>query len=192
MQPQSKLSAVNACLMAASEAPVSTLDGNAGLNVQQAIAVIDEVSRRLQQDGWSFNTFNVDLVRDVNNKIPVPADYVSIDWTDPAYTSDKDISVRGGYLWDVNENTDIWDGNVTVKVIRLLDWDDLPIHARDYIQAKSIRMYTDRTVGNATLGQFTRQDEQETWARFRRTELQLGDYKVLDSETYRRIILRRI
>jgi hypothetical protein len=191
MQKTSKLMAVNSCLQAAMEAPVSSLTGNSGLNVQVAIAIIDEVARRLCGDGYSFNTFTTTLSLDADNKIPVDSSYVSIDWPDPTGYPSVELTERDGYLYDVTNDTDIFENDVSVSVIKLLDFEDLPQHARDYVLAKSIRMYTDRTVGSGALGQFTRQDEQETWARFRRTELKLGDYGILDAENYRRIILRR-
>ena len=191
MQSTTKLEAVNAMLSAAAEAPVSTLAGNNGVQVQIALAILDEVSRRLQGDGWTFNKFETTFVRDVDNKIPINADIISLDPIENRY-SDKDYTTRGGYLWDVENNTDIFENNVTLVATIFLEWEDLPYHARDVIMAKAIRIYTDRTVGTASLGQFTRQDEAESMARFKRTEMQLGDYHVLDSETYRRIILRRI
>ncbi len=191
MQATTKLEAVNAMLSAATEAPVSTLVGNNGAQVQIALAILDEASRRVQGDGWTFNRFETLFVKDVDGKIPVNADIISLD--DPNQNSiDHDYTIRGGFLWDVTENTDQFDDNVTLIATIFLEWEDLPFHARDFIMARAIRMYTDRTVGTPTLGQFTRQDELEAMARFKRTEMEIGDYHVLDSETYRRIILRRI
>jgi len=191
MQSTTKLEAVNAMLSAAAEAPVSTLAGNNGAQVQVALAILDEASRRVQGDGWTFNRFETTFVRDIDNKIPVNADVIFLDYPDNQYT-DPDYTIRGGYLWDVGKNTDIFDADVTLKAVIFLEWEDLPFHAKDFIMARAIRMYTDRTVGTPTLAQATRQDEMEATARFKRTEMEIGDYHVLDSETYRRIVLRRI
>ncbi len=191
MQATTKLEAINAMLSAASEAPVSTLDGNNGVQVQVALAVLDEASRRVQGDGWTFNRFETTFIRDTNNKIPINVDVIALDYPDDQHT-DHDYTIRSNYLWDVNENTDIFDADVTLRATLLLDWADLPFHAKDFIMARAIRMYTDRTVGTPTLAQATRQDEMEAMARFKRTEMDIGDYHVLDSETYRRIVLRKI
>jgi len=191
MQATTKLEAVNAMLSAAAEAPVSTLAGNNGAQVQIALAILDEASRRVQGDGWTFNRFETVFLKDIDGKIPVNADIISLD--DPNQnSSDHDYTIRGGFLWDVTKNTDQFDADVTMIATIFLEWEDLPFHARDFIMARAIRMYTDRTVGTPTLGQFTRQDELEAMARFKRTEMEIGDYHVLDNETYRRIILRRI
>lgn len=187
MQATTKLEAVNSILMAAGEAPVSTIAGNNGLHVQQAISVLDEVSRRVQADGWTFNRLSQVFTLDQDNKLPVNTDIISLD-VDLNQVGDLIYVIRNNFIWDMKNNTDVFTADLTLDVIVFLDWENLPMHARDYILAKSIRMYTDRTVGTSELAQFTRQDEQETWARFRRAEMQIGDYRVLDAETYRRIM----
>jgi hypothetical protein len=49
------LEAVNRVLQMLGEAPVNSLDGQFGL-AQQAQDSINDVSRKIQTEGWSFNT----------------------------------------------------------------------------------------------------------------------------------------
>ena len=67
------LEAVNRVLQMLGEAPVNSLQGQFGL-AKQAEDSLNDVSRKIQAEGWSFNTdYEVTLQRNTSNEIPVGA-----------------------------------------------------------------------------------------------------------------------
>jgi hypothetical protein len=191
MESVSKLSAVNSILASASEAPVSSLAGNAGLQVTNAILMLDEASRDVQSMGWYFNRRTITYSLDTSGNIPLPTNVVSID----ASVTNSNYSIRGNKLYDLANNTDIFTGSVELCIVELLEWEDLPQAARQYIGVKAARRYVEKTIGNADLSRFTRQDEAEALYNLKRSDMRQQDYSVFhpsDRLRYRRSAIDRI
>ena len=100
-----KLEAVNKALQMMGEAPLNSLQGLFGLG-NLAETTINSVSRKVQTEGWSFNTdYQVSLVRDsITNHISV-GDNVSRVVVDPYDYPDYDVVQRGQKLYDRKNNT---------------------------------------------------------------------------------------
>ena len=95
-----KLEAVNKALQMMGEAPLNSLQGLFGLG-NLAETTINSVSRKVQTEGWSFNTdYQVSLVRDsITNHISV-GDNVSRVVVDPYDYPDYDVVQRGQEPYD--------------------------------------------------------------------------------------------
>ena len=102
-----KLEAVNKALQMMGEAPLNSLQGLFGLG-NLAETTINSVSRKVQTEGWSFNTdYQVSLVRDsITNHISV-GDNVSRVVVDPYDYPDYDVVQRGQKLYDRKNNTEV-------------------------------------------------------------------------------------
>ena len=114
-----KLEAVNKALQMMGEAPINSLQGLFGLG-NLAETTIDSVSRKLQTEGWSFNTdYQVSLVRDsTTNHISVGSN-VSRIYVDPYEYPDIDVVQRGSKLYDRKNNTYEFEKNLKETVIVL-------------------------------------------------------------------------
>ena len=91
------LEAVNRVLQMLGEAPVNSLQGQFGL-AKQAEDALTDVSRRVQAEGWSFNTdYEVTLTRNTNDEIAVGSN-VSRVVVDPLTYPDYDVIQRGSRI----------------------------------------------------------------------------------------------
>lgn len=180
MQAITKLESVNSILSAASESPVSNLDVNAGLQVSMAISILDEVSRETQSYGWYWNRREVTYIPDSLGHINIPSNIIEID-----SKVSTNYSIRSGRLFLLTDGTDTFTSSVTLQVKELLEWDDLPQVARQFITLSAARRYCDRTIGTPELARFTRTDELAAWMNLKRYEQSVGDYNMLNAETLR-------
>ena len=175
----SKLEAVNKALQMMGEAPVNSLQGLLGLG-NLAETTIDSVSRKLQTEGWSFNTdYQVSLVRDsTTNHISVGSN-VSRIYVDPYEYPDIDVVQRGSKLYDRKNNTYEFEKNLKVDMTIILDWDDLPEHARVYIMTKTGRELQESMIGSKDLTEINLLVEQEVRGQFLEEETTLSDHNML-------------
>lgn len=157
-----RLEAVNTILTASGEQPVSALS-NTTADVANAEAVLDEVSREVQAEGWHFNTDkDVPLVPDNSGYINLHASVVKVD-IDPFLYHDLDVVQRGSRLYDRKNRTFSFSRTLKAEAVYFLPWDDLPEQARRYIAIKAARVFHARFIGSEAVFRFTL--EEETMAR---------------------------
>ena len=175
----SKLEAVNKALQMMGEAPLNSLQGLFGLG-NLAETTIDSVSRKLQTEGWSFNTdYEVTLMRDsTTNQISVGTN-VSRVHVDPYDYPDVDVVQRGSRLYDRKSNTYEFKQDLAADVTVILDWEDLPEHARVYIMTKTGRELQESMIGSKDLTEINLLVEQEVRSQFLEEETMLSDHNIL-------------
>lgn len=171
------LDAINDMLAAIGEAPINTLEDSQNVDVENAIRVLDKVNRQVQSKGWSFNhvesaILNVDLK---TKKIKWQDDLLYLVGTEGT----KYIQ-RGDYVYDFDNQTDVFDTDIEVEVIRLVDFDYMPSVARDYIVAKAARIFQSQVLNDESLAQNLVAQEQDAWAALQEYEMELGDYTMFD------------
>lgn len=169
------LEAINDMLAAVGEAPVNTLEDSQNVDVENAIRVLEKVNRQVQSKGWSFNHVNeTKLNRDLTTK--------KIKWQDDLLylvgTDGTKYVQRGDYVYDFDNQTDTFDSDIEVELIRLVDFDYMPSVARDYIVAKASRIFQSQTLDDDSIGQNLLSQEQEAWAALQEYEMELGDYSM--------------
>lgn len=167
------LDAINDMLAAIGEAPVNTLEDSQNVDVENAIRVLNKVNRQVQSKGWSFNQIkdtylNVDIT---TKKIKWQDDFLYLVGTDGT----KYIQ-RGDYVYDFDNQTDTFDSDIEVEIIRLVDFDYMPPVARDYIVAKAARIFQTQILNDDSIGQNLMSQEQEAWAALQEYEMELEDY----------------
>lgn len=160
------LEAVNRVLQMMGEAPVNGLDGQYGL-AQQAQTMLDEISRRIQSEGWSFNTdFETTLMRDATTgEITVGANVSKI-VVDPYLYTDVDVVQRGSRLYDRRSNSYSFDVDLKVDITYILEWEELPEYAREYITTKAGRHLQEAILGSADLTRINMAAEAEARSAF--------------------------
>ena len=153
-----ELEAVNTMLRYTGESPVNVITGTGlPVHVTIAVAVLADISREVQLEGWHFNTApKVTLSPDGSTKkIAIATDIVKIDANDKT----KDVVIRGAFLYDRENATFEFDADIELNTVSLLDFTDLPESARRYITIKSSRVLQAQLVGSRELEALLARDE---------------------------------
>ena len=176
--PVNELEAVNMLLAAVGEAAVSSLETATTVDVTQAKNLLSNINREVQQKGWHFNTeWDVVLTLDSASRIPLGTTVLSI------YSPTKMTTIRGRegspFLYDLDNNTFTWTASVNDAVtITLLDFEDIPQTARQYITTKAARIFQEEIVGQVSAEAVNRQEEVEAYADLLDDEGERSGYNV--------------
>ena len=189
--PTTKLEAINELLEAIGESPVNSATNTGLVEADLASSRIDKISRQVQKRGWHWNTLkDYVLEPDISNNIQLPASTVEVDTV--GSSAHKDYVQRGTRLYDRDNNTFTITDPVVVDITLLLDFDDLPENARDYIVMRAARKFQERLFGSTELSNFDKEDEQRSWFDLLDAEADAADYNMLrDNLTILRIINRK-
>ena len=179
-----KLGAVNIILTNIGMAPVATIDANNPM-VATAQAILDEVSVTVQSEGWSFNTErDYPFAKDNTGKIAIASNVLALDIDG---TSEYDLIIRGGYLYDKAGHTDVFTKSLELDVIWCFDFDDLPEAVKQYITIRSANLFAGRAVGSAEAVKYSEREEAAARAAIIEYETSQGDYNMLQSESGRNL-----
>ena len=176
--PVNELEAVNMLLAAVGEAAVSSLETATTVDVTQAKNLLSNIYREVQQKGWHFNTeWDVVLSLDSDSRIPLGTTVLSI------YSPSKMTTIRGRegspFLYDLDNNTFTWNASINDAVtITLLDFEDIPQTARQYITTKAARIFQQEIIGQVSAEAVNRQEEVEAYADLLDDEGERSGYNV--------------
>ena len=186
--PMSKLEAVNICLNAMGEPSINSLDG-AAIDAQMASDLIDETSRSVQAMGFYWNREAFTLTPNAAGEIVLPSNTARVDTID----GDKSISVvqRGTRLYDLENNTYVFDKSLKVDLILILAFEDLPLAAKNFITMRSARLLQQRLLGSETLHKFNNADESRAWILLLQDEADVADSSMLHDSWSTASILNR-
>jgi hypothetical protein len=175
-----KLEAINAILRRLGLTPVAALD-TGGISTQaQVERYLDDADRACQAKGWHFNTrYNVELAQDGQGKIAVPASTYRID-TDGA-DSDTDVSVVGGFLYDLGNNTDVFNRNVRVTYVAQTAFTDLPQTFADYVITEAAYNYNRAHKKDSALDGMLRDEAVRRMSEAKREDDSRADVNVLNT-----------
>jgi len=190
LTPTTELDAVNQMLGTIGEAPVNTLIGVTSLDTAIAINTLAEISRDIQSKGHHFNTDKGLKLQPgaFTGEIEVPINCVDIDTVGP--DESVDVVLRGRRLYDRVNHTYKFTTPLTVDMVVLLPFGDLPESARRYIAVRACRVFQKRQVGSTTLATFTAEDEREALMSFRRSLGRNADHNIFNSPDMRRMLRR--
>ncbi len=101
-------------------------------DVQAALDAIQELVRSVQSRGWWFNKqTNVTLPVNLVGNIPIPSTAIKVDTA----RAGLDVVQRGMKLFNRETNSDQFTESLTdIDIVFLLEWDDLPYTAQEYIR----------------------------------------------------------
>lgn len=161
--PTTLLQAVNMCLEAISGTPVSSLESiDTNTDAETAINRIGEVSRAVQSEGWNWNQdLDYEIAPNGSNQCVLPANTLRFVQKYTAATYLKRLVIRAGKLYDAVLHTfaigETAKGDITV----IIDFEDLPEPARDYIAKRAVRTFSSGKMSSSTTYQFTKKDEDD-------------------------------
>lgn len=186
LTPTTELEAVNLMLSVIGEAPVNSVDTSGLADAVTAYNILNFCSREVQLVGWHWNTEpNFPIPPDQNGYLSLPANTLRVD-TDGA-SQGSDLIQRGTRLYDRVNHSYVFDKAVTVEIVLLLPFDELPEAARSYITIRAARQFQERVVGSEVLSAYTQRDEMQAMARLKDAEAETADFNILtNNEALRR------
>lgn len=176
-QAVTKLDAVNRMLASIGQSPVNVLTGTLPKDVKKAVLALDNVTRDVCSNGWSFNQDCEYPLAPSADKIAVPSNASIIE---PSYGENYTVRYDsdGLYLYNNDKFDFEFTSTVKVNVIWLFNFEELPQHARHYIAMRAGREFQATIVGSRILYAFTKQMEDDAWASFRRIEKRSKNYNI--------------
>jgi hypothetical protein len=192
LAPLTELESINIMLSTIGESPISSLSADQStVDVGIAQSVLREVSVQVQEEGWQFNTEINWVMSPVQGtgEIQIPLNCIQIDTVGPDVH--VDVAMRGQRLYDRLNHTFAFTKSLTVDMIILLEFTDMPQAARHYITVRAARVFQQRVVGSDTLGSFTEKDELRARAALKKLDSNNADYNILSgSWSVARILTR--
>lgn len=190
LTPLTELEAVNIILENDGEAPVNALDDSGFSESGKAQRVLREISRKVQNKGWAFNTdYERKFSPNISDEIELPTNTLKIK---PTYLSQElRLVERGRKLYDLDKNTYVFSTPVYLNVVQMLDFEDLPAPARDYITIRAARVYQARVTGSGSQDGFTKDEEFEALSTFKSADRQARPRGFFRNPINARLNLRR-
>lgn len=181
LETDDELAAINDMLAAIGESPVSSLEGDANADVANCRRILNQVNREIQSRGWTFNIEEgATLTPDAFSKlIEYLSDYLRI-----TTSGGTNYINRGGYVYDRSTGSDTFDDPITVDLIRLKSFGEMPECFRSYIVAKASRRFNIRFFGAGEIEGSLQEQEKEAWQAIQEYELDFGGFNMLDGDSF--------
>ena len=193
-----ELSAVNSILGAIGQAPITAL-GNVSTTVttdangvqtttssfdNPEVALIYNLLRDAnidtQSEGWHFNTeYHVKFSPDANKKIAIGDDILSMDLHDNQARRHHDLVRRNGFIYDKIDHTDEFDGDLDLDVVKLYNFEDLPIVFRRFITYRAMAAAATQLVANPNLVKLLTNQAGLARAALQEYECNQGDFSMM-------------
>jgi len=145
--PLTELDALNEILNSIGEDGITTLeDVSENVDATTAKRFLESVSREIQQEGWDFNTYPTMVLQPstINGKIRWDSSWLR--------TGGTTYRNRGGFVYDVTNNTDIFSTAITLSnVVQCIPFDELPDVFRKYVTARASLGFASRFLGDADI-----------------------------------------
>jgi hypothetical protein len=158
-------------------------------NPEVAIAhnTLNEVSREVQSEGWTFNTernYTTIQPDSSTKKIAIPSNVIQADFSqDYQINLGRNAVNRGGYLYDTIAHTDVFDTDETFYLDILWEWkyEYLPQPIQSYVVARAAAVFCSRVLGDPNQYQMLQQKEAFTRAMALEYECNQGDHSFFGS-----------
>lgn len=181
MPAMSKLEAVNEMLLAIGQAPVNTLEVAGIRDVSVAQTILDNVSREVQSEGHSFNTFTQEFTPNASGFILIGPDYLAVDAAEDSRNVGPVVDPSDSVLklYDHDAESFVFADKLKASVLKHLAFEAIPQHARRYILAMAKLRFQASVVGSSMLNSLIGQEVDLAYASFRRAELHQQDNNIL-------------
>jgi hypothetical protein len=143
------LDVVNEMLGTMGEAPLNTLEDPHAFR-GACLSTLSNLSRQIQAKGWWFNREKLVLAPSaLDSTIYLPGDFISVRVPRNAYgQATRNVVQRGRRLYDTEAGTFAFTSSVTVDVVRLIPFQDLPEVAAQYIASKAVLQFQSKYDGD--------------------------------------------
>ena len=177
-----ELSAVNNILGAIGQSPITTLNFD-NPEISFIFNLLRDANVDTQAEGWHFNTDkHVRFAIDANGKIAIGNDILSMDLHDNQARRTSNLVRRNGFLYDKQDHTDVFTADLDLDVVRLYNFEDLPIVFRRYITYRAARQAATQLVANPNLVKLLQGQESLARASLMEYECNQGDHSMFGFE----------
>jgi hypothetical protein len=194
MGAMTRLDAVNQMLLYAGEMVVSDLAGDSGIDTSIAEFLLDSKTQDYQQRGLAENQMVVQVSADTNGRIAIRTDALDVEMinppkavTEPQVGQSCRVVTRGGYLYNLTDDTDIFpndnDQKYNLNYIVEMDWDDMATSIQKAITMQAAREYQMMSNGDAGTDQYLAQLEQKYTAKAKGEDAKDKAYSILYNGT---------
>lgn len=176
-----ELEAMNVLLRAIGSSPVNSLE-TPHPDAANAKATLKRVRLQAQKRGWWFNVdYNVTLQPDENGEIAIPSYISSLQMVDRSYVK------RGDKLYNKVQQTYYIGCEVVVsRMIRMLDWDELPESMQDYIMYFAASLFIRDELEDPNKEQSFQQSAGMAMLDVKKQDLEEGQYNMFDRPEFRK------
>ena len=177
-----ELSAVNSILGAIGQAPLTTLNFD-NPEVSFIYNLLRDANVDTQAEGWHFNTEkHVKFAINTDGKIAIGNDILSMDLHDNQARRTHNLVRRNGFLYDKQDHTDVFTADLDLDVVRLYNFEDLPIVFRRFITYRASRQAATQLVANPALVRLLGVQEGQARAALMEYECNQGDHSMFGFE----------
>ena len=177
-----ELSAVNNILGAIGQSPITTLNFD-NPEISFIFNLLRDANVDTQAEGWHFNTEkHVRFAIDANGKIEISNDILSMDLHDNQARRTSNLVRRNGFLYDKQDHTDVFTADLDLDIVRLYNFEDLPIVFRRYITYRASRVAATKLVANPQLVKLLAQQEALARAALMEYECNQADHSMFGFE----------
>ena len=186
-----ELSAVNSILGAIGQAPITALNtqttttsDSSQISENPEIAMIYNLLRDAnvdtQSEGWHFNTeYHVPFKPNSDKKIAIGDDILSMDLHDNQARRHHNLVRRNGFIYDKIDHTDEFDGDLDLDVVKLYNFEDLPIVFRRFITYRAMAAAATQLVANPNLVRLLTNQASLARAALQEYECNQGDFSMM-------------
>ena len=177
-----ELSAVNNILGAIGQSPITTLNFD-NPEISFIFNLLRDANVDTQAEGWHFNTEkHVKFAIDANGRIAIGDDILSMDLHDNQARRTHNLVRRSGFLYDKQDHTDVFTTDLDLDIVRLYNFEDLPIVFRRYITYRASRQAATQLVANPQLVKLLQGQEALARASLMEYECNQGDHSMFGFE----------
>ena len=173
-----ELSAVNNILGAIGQSPITTINFD-NPEISVIYNLLRDANVDTQAEGWHFNREeHVTFSPNSNKNIIIGNDILSIDFHDNYAKRTNNLVRRNGKLYNKQTHSDEFDGDLSLDVVRLYPFEDLPIVFRRYITYKASRVAATQLVANPQLVRLLAVQEEQSRGALQEYECNQADYSM--------------
>ena len=177
-----ELSAVNNILGAIGQSPITTLNFD-NPEISFIFNLLRDANVDTQAEGWHFNTEkHVKFAINASGKIAIGNDILSMDLHDNQARRTYNLVRRNGFLYDKQDHTDVFTTDLDLDIVRLYNFEDLPIVFRRYITYRAARQAATQLVANPNLVKLLQGQESLARASLMEYECNQGDHSMFGFE----------
>lgn len=171
-----KIDAVNLILSSVGDSPVDTLEEHDNVDVDNAVRLLDSISRSVQARGWDFNSYeSYRLKPDMYTKhIRYNPHFIHFRAVDG-----RTIVKRGGLLYDMTNQSDKFENDIDLNVIMAVDFEDMPQCFKDYTTAQAAVKFQQRYMGDDGVSQDLMLSAQQSYQDIVAYDMSMGSYNML-------------
>lgn len=183
-----ELAAINRILFTIGVSPVNSL-AESSVDVVNARTQLAYTSSEVQAKGWTFNIqegLQVDSDA-FSNQIKFRPTWLKVTQSG----SETPYINRGGLLYDRLSQTNLFPGGVTLDVIELVPFEELPFCFQGYITALAAKAFNNGSFGDPNTGIEIEQSIQRNWITCQEYELDFGNFGIFEDAYVQGRLTRR-